>query len=283
MTAREITRTHGGDWYGTYGLVPGPGHSDDDRSVKVYDFNGKTYVYSFVDDDWKVCRKHLGLDDGDVWRRHPPVAFRAPKPATPTRRIRDLLRTSTSPDLVPDVVAYLQSRRLWPLPQGCALKAHARAPYWNAGDPPELVGRFPALLAPVMDRNGELVTIHITYLQNGRKLADREPRKLLSGTTGRVGCAVRLMPLDGPVLAVGEGLETCLAFHKLSGLPTWSCLSSGLLGRFKPPPEVERLVVPADRDDAGINAADKLSAARVPVEVQLPVRKDFAADLEGEQ
>jgi hypothetical protein len=25
------------------------------------------------------------------------------------------------------------------------------------------------------------------------------------------------VPLDGPVLAVGEGLETCLAFHKLLG------------------------------------------------------------------
>ncbi len=284
MTAREITRAHGGDWYGTYGLVPGPGHSDDDRSLKVYDLNGKTYVYSFVDDDWKVCREHLGLDDGDGWRRDRPVAFRPPKPATPTRRVRDLLRTSTSPDLVPDVVAYLQSRSLWPLPQGCALKAHASAAYWEVGDPPRMIGRFPALLAPVVDIDGELVTVHVTFLKDGRKLADREPRKLLSGTTGRVGCAVRLMPLDGSVLAVGEGLETCLAFHKLSpGLPTWSCLSSGLLGRFQPPPGVERLVVPADRDDAGMKAADNLAAAGIPVEVRLPVREDFAADLEGGQ
>jgi hypothetical protein len=281
LTPAELVKVFGGDWYGSYGLVPGPGHSDDDRSLKIYDFNGKTYVYSFVDDDWKVCREHLGLDDGDDWRRDRSVAFRPPKWATPTRRVRDLLRTSTSPDLVLDVVAYLQSRRLWPLPQGCALKAHASTAYWEAGDPPRMIGRFPALLAPVVDINDELVTVHVTFLKDGRKLADREPRKLLSGTAGRIGCAVRLVPLDGPVLAVGEGLETCLAFHKLSGLPTWSCLSSGLLGRFQPPPEVERLVVPADHGDAGIKAADKLAAAGIPVEVRLPVREDFAADLEG--
>jgi len=287
MTARAITRAHRGDWYGSYGLVPGPGHSPKDRSLKVWDHCDRTYVYSFVGDDWRDCRTHLGLDDD--WRPNyrparRPVSSMAPAPAKPTARVRDLLRTATTPDLVPDVVAYLRSRNLWPLPPDCSLKAHPGVPYWETSEQPVCIGRYPALVAEVRDVDGELATVHVTYLEGGRKLADREPRKLLSGTTGRVGCAVRLMPLDGPVLAVGEGLETCLAFHKLSpGLPTWSCLSSGLLGRFQPPPGVERLVVPADHDDAGMKAADNLAAAGIPVEVRLPAREDFAADLEGGQ
>jgi len=282
MTAREITRARGGDWRGTYGMLPGPGHGPKDRSLKVWDYCGRTYVHSFAGDHWQACRAYLGLDD-DWQPSRRPTTNPLPAPAKPSARIRELLRTSTSRDLVPDVVAYLKARKLWPVPANCALKAHVGAPYWNAGDPPELVGRFPALLAPVVDIDGELVTVHVTFLKDGWKLANHEPRKLLSGTTGRVGCAVRLMPLCGPVLAVGEGLETSLAFHKLSGLPTWSCLSSGLLGRFKPPPGVEHLVGAADRDDAGMAAADKLAAAEVPVEIRLPVRKDFAADLESGQ
>jgi hypothetical protein len=263
-------------------MVPGPGHSPKDRSLKVWDFDGEIYVYSFAGDDWRDCRAHLGLDDD--WRRTAPARRTArPTRATtkPPTRVRDLLRTSTTPDLVPDVVAYLRSRNLWPLPPDCSLKAHPGVPYWDTSEQPVCIGRYPALVAEVRDVDGELATVHVTYLEGGRKLADRKPRKLLSGTTGRVGCAVRLMPLDGPVLAVGEGLETCLAFHKLSpGLPTWSCLSSGLLGRFQPPPGVERLVVLADRDDAGMKATDKLAAAGIPLEIRLPARKDFAADLE---
>jgi hypothetical protein len=138
------------------------------------------------------------------------------------------------------------------------------------------------LLAPVVDIEGELITLSITYLQAGQKVAEpMTARKMLSGTAGRDGCAVRLVPLAGPVMAIGEGVETCLAFARLSGLPTWSCLSSSLLGRFRPPPEVERLVVAVDRDDAGMRAAVKLAnGAGVPVDVRLPANADFAEDLE---
>lgn len=62
MTAREITRAHGGDWYGTYGLVPGPGHSDDDRSLKVYDLNA----------DSTGRRRRLGRPEG-YWSVTPPA------------------------------------------------------------------------------------------------------------------------------------------------------------------------------------------------------------------
>jgi hypothetical protein len=272
-------KAHGGDWLGSYGKVPGPGHSDKDRSLKVWDYNGGIRVHSFAGDPWKECRAHLGLDD-DWQPGLPAVRPKAtPAPARPPARVRDLLRTSAPVELVPDAVDYLKSRNLWPLPKGCTLRAHPGACYWDAGDPPILVGKFPALIAPVRDINGVLVTAHLTYLRDGRKLADRPPRKLLSGTQGREGCAVRLVP-EGPVLAVAEGLETAVAAIQILRVPTWACLSTGLLSAFQAPPGIERLVIAADRDVAGLTAAwhlrDRLD---LPMELRVSHRGDFAEDL----
>ena len=284
MGARDITLAHGGDWRGAYGLVPGPGHSDQDRSLRVWDFDGKTYVHSYASDDWKACRAHLGLDQ-DRDQRSDRTLKRRPDslPARPSRRCFDLLRTSAPVDLVPDAVAYLQSRKLWPLPKGCPLKAHAGAEYWDQGaEHPIRIGKFPALLAPLVDLDGELVTVHVTYLQDGRKLSDRAPRKLLSPTGGRVGCAVRLAPLDGAVLAVAEGLESALAASKVLKLPSWACLSTSLLAAFTPPPGVEELIIAVDNDVAGRLAAKKLVlrlATMVKVTVKEPFGADFAEDL----
>jgi hypothetical protein len=264
-------------------VVPGPGHSRKDRSLKVWDFNGKIYVYSFVGDDWRDCRAHLGLD-GDRDDRAPAVRHPRPDslPARPSRRCRDLLRTSASIDMVPDAVAYLQARKLWPLPKGCPLKAHAGADYWDQGaERPIRVGKYPALIAPVVDVDGELVTVHITYLENGWKLQGRTCRKLLSGAHGRQGCAVRLMPF-GPRLAVAEGIETALAASRLLKVPCWSCLNTSLLQAFTPPPGVEELIVAQDNDAAGRLAAEKLQLRlrdMVTVTVRAPFLGDFAEDL----
>jgi hypothetical protein len=284
--AREITEARGGDWRGSYGLVPGPGHSDRDRSCKVWDGNGKTYVHSFAGDDWKDCRAHLGLDDDRDQSGHSPNLKRPPEslPARPSQRCFDLRRTSAPVDLVPDAVAYLQARKLWPLPKGCPLEAHAGAPYWEStGERPVVVGKYPTLLAPVVDIEGELVTIHCTYLEGGQKIKGREPRKQLSGTHGRVGCAVQLMA-PGRILAVAEGIETALAAARLLKLPAWSCLNTSLLQAFQPPPGIERIVVAADNDEPGIRAAEKLKLklqGTVPVIIWPSQGADYAADWEA--
>lgn len=116
------------------------------------------------------------------------------------------------------------------------------------------------------------MTAHITYLQGGRKLGDHEPRKILSPMTGRRGCAVRLMPA-GEVLGVAEGIETALAAYLLHGVPVWSALNAPLLAKFVPPREVHKVIIFADRDVAGLEAAyhlrDELDG-RCAVELCLP-------------
>lgn len=57
-----ITRALGGDWYGTYGCAPGPGHSRKDRSLKVSPHPSDpsdVILHSFSDDDWKPIKDEL--------------------------------------------------------------------------------------------------------------------------------------------------------------------------------------------------------------------------------
>lgn len=197
-----------------------------------------------------------------------------PLPATPTARVRDLRRTSSEPESVEDVMRYLASRRLLPLPRGCALRAHAGAEYWIEG---ECVGRYPALLADVVDGDGDLVTMHVIYLRDGAKLdLEGQPaRKLLSPMTGRKGCAVRLVPLgeDADSMGIAEGIETALAARALFGVPVWSALNTSMLAKWVPPPSVGHVVLYADQDIAGMKAAWDLREAlygRCEIELKLP-------------
>jgi putative DNA primase/helicase len=175
-------------------------------------------------------------------------------------------------------MTYLGARSILPLPAGHSLRAHPSAEYFDEG---KRAGRFAALIAPVRDTKGDLVTAHITYLQDGQKLQQREPRKLLSPLTGREGCAVRLMPLDVECMGVGEGIETCLAAAMLHEIPVWAALNTALLARFEPPSEVKHLVIFADRDLAGLEAAARLMQRlqdRATIEIRVPKApaKDWA-------
>jgi putative DNA primase/helicase len=201
-----------------------------------------------------------------------------PERAEPTRRVREILRNTCDLADLADAREYFVSRRLWPLPAQCTLRGHASVEYWHER---KRIGRFPALVATVRDIAGELVSLHVTYLQHGRKLADHEPRKILSPLAGRSGCAVRLVPLEGATLGIAEGVETALAAHALQGVPTWAALNTSLLARFEPPAEVRQLLVFADRDAPGLEAAARLMQrlqGRVRLELQVPPApaKDWA-------
>lgn len=202
-------------------------------------------------------------------RRATPAENVSALAARPPDRVHRLRRDRCAIENCEDAITYLASRGLWPLPPGCALKAHATVEYWHEG---QRIGRYPAIIADVVDVAGELVTVHNTYLQGGKKLAGYEPRKILSPMTGREGCAVRLMPATD-VLGIAEGIETALSAAAIDGIPVWAALNTSLLSRFEPPQGVTRLRLYADRDEAGLSAALKLFErlqGRIRVEIRIP-------------
>jgi len=203
---------------------------------------------------------------------HAKTAPRPPQYATesisePTDRVLRLRRECCAVSASNDAISYLSGRALWPLPDGCTLRAHATVEYW---DDRIRIGRFPALLADVVDAAGGLVTAHVTYLQAGAKLQGYEPRKILGPLTGREGCAARLMPADGPKLGIAEGIETALSACLLYDMPVWAALNTSLLAKFEPPALVDELVIFADNDTAGLAAA-----CRLMQRLQGRVRFDF--------
>src|SRR5581483_2993044 len=156
-----------------------------------------------------------GLEDSE--RTAAPNRIIAPeqeKRSEPTRRVLTLLRESCQIADCEPARLYLDGRGLWPLPPGALLRAHSSVEYWHER---QRVGRFPSLVTPIRDIDGELVTVHVTYLTpGGRKLDTHEPRKLISALVGHEGCVAPIMELAGNTLGIAEGIETALSAAKLT-------------------------------------------------------------------
>lgn len=217
-----------------------------------------------------------GMESNDMPLPAPRVMQQeVPQIAAPTLRVRNLIRESCAIEDCEPARLYLASRSLWPLPAGHCLRAHPSVPYYQERNQ---IGRYPALIAAVRDINGELVTAHVTYLTtSGQKLDGVDPRKILSALTGREGCAVQLMP-HGDVLGIAEGIETALSASVLHEVPVWAALNTSLLQKFEPPASVGKLIVFADRDIAGLDAASKLMERlqeRVRLVIKTPQSKDW--------
>lgn len=163
-----------------------------------------------------------------------------------------------------------------------ALRLHPGLVYRDGGD---TLGKFPALVALVTGPDGKGVTLHRTYLQDGRKAPVPSPKKLMPGKPIK-GAAIRLHP-SGDVLGIAEGIETALAARQLFGVPVWSCVSAAGIESFITPQEVRKVIVFGDNDESGTGQAaawalaKRLIAAGLAVEVRLPeqVGTDWADEV----
>ncbi|MFO0688366.1 MAG: toprim domain-containing protein [Myxococcota bacterium] len=101
--------------------------------------------------------------------------------------------------------------------------------------------------------DGVPLAIHRTFLDpDGGGKAPVEPQKMMLGPCR--GGAVRLADPDD-VLMVGEGIETCLAAMAATGHPAWAGLSTSGLRALELPDRVRDVIVLADADEAGEDAA----------------------------
>lgn len=143
---------------------------------------------------------------------------------------------------------------LWPLSE--CLKLHRGLDYWEDG---QMLGTFPAMVAPLVGADGRLLALHRTYLAaDGRKAAVSQPRKL-TGAAGYLSGSC--IPLHKPVrgaLGIAEGIETALAAWAGSGVPVVAAYSAGNLAAWRWPSDVSRVIVFGDNDEAGRAAAFEL-------------------------
>jgi phage/plasmid primase-like uncharacterized protein len=177
--------------------------------------------------------------------------------------------------LVPgDPVTLYLTRRgfggVWPLPE--VLRLHRALPYWHEG---ENLGTFPAMVAPVIARDGRTVALHRTYLTADGRKADVPSPKKLTGTAGPLeGTCISLFKPERGVIGIAEGIETALAAWRASDIPTMAAYCAGNLAAWQWPVRVHRVVIFADNDRGGREAADTLRvrvlSARLRCEVSTP-------------
>lgn len=157
---------------------------------------------------------------------------------------------------------YLKSRGIGLTQFPSALRHHPHLPYYS--DDKKLVGYFPAMLALVTNQNNKGVTLHRTYLENGRKADVPKPKKLMSAIEPRasVGAAIKLFePFNGK-LALAEGIETAFSINIATEIPVWATGSAYGLENIVLPPSISEIIIAVDNDESnrGQEAASILTA-----------------------
>lgn len=158
------------------------------------------------------------------------------------------------------------------------VRFHRGLAYYDGKD---LIGHFPCIVSMLRDNKGMTRTLHRTFItQDGRKppeIPAGNTRKLFTvpNNTTASGSAIRL---DEPTICLNlaEGLETALTARRLTGLPTWSCVSKDILKGIEIPECVKYVTIWADKDrsDAGQKASlelyDRLKASGIRCVAMLP-------------
>ena len=137
---------------------------------------------------------------------------------------------------------------------------------------------FPAIVAGIQDVHGAFRGGHRIWLApDGSDKANVDPVKKSLGSTA--GGAVRLGEPERGRLLVGEGIETTAAAMGLFDLPGWAAIGTGGLTAIELPEHVRDVVIAADRDAGGLQAAAalarRLEAEGRDVEIRLPRKGDF--------
>jgi len=170
-----------------------------------------------------------------------------------TERIAHARQIYNSGALDDRIAVYLHSRGIRLIPP--VMRFAEQAPH-------RLGARLPAMLAPIVNVDGEQIGVHLTYLRRdgiGKAELTKEYQRECRGAVR--GGSIRLLPFNSDfALLVSEGVESGLAASELFGLPCWSAVYAGGLCSLVLPPEVRRIVIAADNDESGVGQRNALAA-----------------------
>jgi len=139
-----------------------------------------------------------------------------------------------------------------------SLRHHAKLPYYHDDGS---VTFHPAMLARVDNAEGIMVTLHRTYVTtDGRKADVPSPKKLMPPALhgASAGGAIRLYPAR-ETLAISEGIETALAVRRRTGFAVWAAVSATGMTQICLPAIARTILIGADHDTPGIEAAHALA------------------------
>lgn len=231
--------------------------------------SGMTLVQKYLKVDFPTaCRRVDEIIGTDTM---PPRKVVASKAEGADRRRASIQRTLDEADDDEVVAAVLRSRGL-PVGRSTVLRGHPNLPYYT--DDRRLVGRYPAMVVPILGADGTLQSAHRIYLTDA--VPKRERKKLMPAVESITGGAARLFPA-GERMAITEGVETGLAVHEIAAMPVWATISAGGMEAFDPPESVTELHIYGDNDasytgqKAAYDLAQKLAKKRgIRVEVRIP-------------
>jgi putative DNA primase/helicase len=258
-------------------LCPGPEHSPKDRSLSVkLDPTAPDgfIIHSHAGDDWRECRDHIRERLG--WPRWEPSDER--RRSVPPHHVNkgDLAAIEAESDEAPrpwtedEILRIAAARRIWDgarEPRGTLAEQYLRDSR-NLGLPEDLVGRvlrfdprcpwrnentgkidrIPALIVPFRSIDDDAITaVHrIALKTDGTKLG----RRML----GIVHRAAIKLDARSDRLAIGEGLETCMAARQLRYMPVWALGSVGCISFFPIIDGVKLLIILGEQGAASARA-----------------------------
>lgn len=200
------------------------------------------------------------------------VEYKNPEPSrelTDSQKREALNKTWTGaqPLKADDPVSlYLQARtgRQW---ASNALRTHTEL--WHSDEKRS----YHAMIAKVTDPDNKPVSIHRTYLlDDGSRPKISKPKMLMAGTIPD-GSAIRLQPYQN-ILGIAEGIETAFSASAIFDIPVWAAISATIMVKWKPPENVEKIVILGDNDR---NYVGQLSAYRLAHQIarEYPQRYDI--------
>lgn len=282
LTAKNIAEICGGEVVSSDSArIPGPGHSNKDRSLSVKiapSASNGFVVYSHAGDDPFICLDYVRAKLGITYFSHARekvcvktnlyVDSRSANNSSSLQRI-DVARTIWNQSISVRyslAETYLRRARGIEIPDNVMLRFHPHCPFLiSNGDAKKKTYHYPAMIACYTDAvTGQFRAIHRTALKpDGSGKADMpdggSPKRILGASKGSI---IRLSPDEVVQTGVGlaEGIENGLTILSTGWSPVWAAGSAGSMADFPVLKGLESLTLFADTGEAGEKAAKQCAA-----------------------